>query len=212
MEAHNPQKILLVGLGNMGKALIAPVAHKHGEAAAGVQLTVVSPNTKPDFPCAYFSSLGQLEGQGPFDLILLCCKPFHVQNVCKELSAHLTDANTVLVSILAGIELATLRECTKHLQGVVVRMMPNLAVQVRKGISVILDPEPSASALIRKNLAFLNDLGTVVYAQDEKEFDALAVISGCGTGYISGLVAKFASAWTQVDGSYLILHRVPSAC
>ena len=201
METHPTKRLLLIGFGNMGKALISPlIPQPNQHEGPRFELTIVSPNTKPDFKCEYFNSVSALEGHSPFDIILLCCKPFHVREVMKQIPVCVTSEETLLVSILGGIEMPTLNECGSHLKGTITRMMPNLGVQVRKGIMVVLDATVTGSSTLTTKLAFLEHLGTLLYARDQREFDALSIVSGCGTGYVSGLISSFAKAWQKLDG------------
>jgi pyrroline-5-carboxylate reductase len=93
---------------------------------------------------------------------------------------------TILVSILAGVDLATLRALFPK-AGAIVRAMPNLPVAFGKGVVSVCTDRPAARAAADELLA---PLGLVEWVEDEALFDAYTALAGCGTGF----VLRFAQA------------------
>ena len=117
------EKILLIGCGNMGGAMLA------GWLAAGAdpaRFTVVDPMLA-ESPAGV--TLLRALPEGRFDAVLLGVKPQLLDAVASDL-ARLTHG-TVVLSILAGIELASLAARFPEARGHV-RIMPNLAAAIGK--------------------------------------------------------------------------------
>src|SRR5512139_1778248 len=94
-------KILIVGCGNMGGAMLS------GWLAGGAdpaRFAVVDPQL-PEAPVGV--TLLRSLPQGQFDAVLLGVKPQLLDQIAPDL-APLIGSNTVLLSILAGVELDSL--------------------------------------------------------------------------------------------------------
>ena len=94
--------VLIIGCGNMGGAMLA------GWLAAGLDpasFTVVDPRLEaaPDG----VTLLGELPASGAFDAVLLGIKPQGLDDAAPAI-APFVGSGTVLLSILAGVELASL--------------------------------------------------------------------------------------------------------
>ncbi len=116
------ESILIIGCGNMGGAML------QGWLASGMapeRFTIVDPvlAQAPDG----VTLLRELP-QGPFDAILLGVKPQLLGDVAPAV-ARLASARTVVLSILAGVELASLAVRFPDAGGLV-RIMPNLAAAI----------------------------------------------------------------------------------
>ena len=114
-------KVLIVGCGNMGGAMLA------GWLAGGLPasaFTVVDPvlAAAPD-GVALFREIPAEEQQ--FDAILLGFKPQQLAEGSAPI-ARVAGSQTTVLSILAGVDLATLRRRFPA-AGRIVRVMPNLA-------------------------------------------------------------------------------------
>jgi pyrroline-5-carboxylate reductase len=144
-------RLLMVGAGNMGGAMLRCWLDS-GMAPADV--TVVSPSGRampdgvrvvPAIPDA---------ADATFDAILLGLKPQQLAMVRDgALAGH---APPLLISILAGVEAATL--ATLCDAGAVVRAMPNLPVAIGKGVVAL--HSSAADAAARESLtALMQPLG-----------------------------------------------------
>lgn len=115
------------------------------------------------------------------DLVLLAVKPSKLEEVAPELA----EAREV-VSVLA---ITTLEQLRAALPGAdhVLRVMPNVAVEVRKGL---LCAAGSASATAREKL---DVLGRVVEIP-ETDFDPATAVMGCSPAYLALAVEAIADA------------------
>ena len=118
--------LLMIGCGNMAGAML------EGWLAAGADprmITVVRPSGRRPRPASAPSQPAR--GRVPA-LVLLGVKPQKLAEIAPGLAPAL-EPETILVSILAGTTLATLRALFPAPR-TVVKAMPNLPVSLRKGV------------------------------------------------------------------------------
>jgi pyrroline-5-carboxylate reductase len=114
------------------------------------------------------------------DLVVLAVKPARLDEAAVELA----DARLV-VSLLGATPLQRVAAAFPAAQ--VHRVMPNVAVEVRRGVLCLAGPP--APALREK----LSVLGQVVELPDE-EFDAATAVMGCAPAYLALAVEAIADA------------------
>jgi pyrroline-5-carboxylate reductase len=120
--------ILILGCGNMGGAMLA------GWLAAGMdpaRFTVVDPFLA-EAPAGV--RLLREVPHSRFDVVLLGIKPQTLDQAAAALAPAIGEG-TVLLSILAGTEIASLAARLPG-AGAIVRVMPNLAAAIGKSIQV----------------------------------------------------------------------------
>ena len=179
------QSLLIVGCGNMAGAML------EGWLAGGLEaarFTVVEPSDRA-FPASVVR-LRSIPETGEFDAILLGVKPQMLGAVAPGV-ARLAGGDTTVLSLLAGVELATLAErfpsAAAH-----IRLMPNLAVALGKAPIALagqgLD-EAGRAALV----ALMEPLGTPEWV-GEAEFDLVTALTGSGPGFVYRFIDALASA------------------
>lgn len=183
------QSILIVGCGNMGGAML------EGWLAGGVdpaRITVADPAMRG---AAHGVRVVPEAPHEPFDVLLLGVKPQLLDLVAPQV-AHAVGAGTVLLSILAGVELATLQ--TRFPQnGGIVRIMPNLAAAIGKSPLALCAAgvdEP------RRKLVedLLGALGSAEWLDSEALFDAVTALSGCGPAFVYRYIEALAAGATAL--------------
>ncbi|MBA2346919.1 MAG: pyrroline-5-carboxylate reductase [Solirubrobacterales bacterium] len=114
------------------------------------------------------------------DTVLLAHKPYQLASVAEQLSGF----SGLVVSVLGGVTLDALR--TAYPQASVAAVMPNTAVEVRRGVSLVAEGSDEPE---RVNQLF-GRVGSVM-TLPETALGAGTGISGVGPAY----VALFAEAW-----------------
>lgn len=178
-----PQSLLFVGCGNMAGAML------DGWLAAGIdpsRFVVVDPGRKTVPPGV--TLLDELP-QRQFDAILLGVKPQMLGDIAPRI-ALMTDESTAILSILAGVELATLRTRFPE-AGAVVRVMPNLAASLGKS-PIALAGEGLDEAGHSDIAAFMDLLGTAEWI-GEDTFDLVTALAGSGPGFVYRFIDALAS-------------------
>ena len=181
-----PAPAWFVGCGNMGRAIVdgwrlagidlgkAVVIRPSGEAVEGVRTVTRLADAGP-----------------PPKLVVLAVKPQMLDEVAEQLRPWLTS-RTIIVSILAGVELASLRARFPN-NAAIVRAMPNLPVAIRRGVTGLVagDLEDSTRQRVADLFAAL---GFAMWMADEDKLAALGSVAGAGPAYVARFIAALAKA------------------
>ena len=184
------ETILLVGCGNMGGAMLA------GWLAGGIapsRFTVVDP-VLAEAP-AGVTLLRELPQGAAFDAVLLGVKPQMLAELAPSIAPFVRGDTTVL-SILAGVELATLATRFPD-AGALVRMMPNLAAAIGKS-PIALAGQGLDDARKAKVTALLAPLGTPEWLASESLFDLVTALAGSGPAFVYRFIDALASGATAL--------------
>lgn len=181
-----PSPTWMVGCGNMGGAVV------EGWRTAGFDLnglTVIRPSGRPvEGVRTVFAAADA--GPAP-KVVILAIKPQKLDEVAPGLRPLLT-AKTILVSMLAGVETASLRE---RFPGVatVVRAMPNIAVAIRRGVIALFSEDEDGAP--RQQVAELfQPLGFAPWVSEEGKLAAIGSVAGAGPAYVARFIAALAKA------------------
>src|SRR3954447_16460986 len=157
-----PGPLFLIGCGNMAGAMLK------GWLDAGAdpsEITVVRPSGAPvGEGVRVLTALPEDEVPA---LVLLGVKPQKLDEVAPSLAPVLAP-ETILISILAGVEVEALRQRFPALR-TIVRAMPNTPVALRKGVVGLFadDAGPQAREAVGRLMAAL---GHVEWIDDEALF------------------------------------------
>lgn len=125
-----------------------------------------------------------------FDLVVLGVKPQLLDDVVPAL-APLLAGGTVLVSMLAGVELASLAARFPQARALV-RVMPNLAAAIGKSPVALygqgLDDDARAALA-----ALMAPLGTPEWLADEGQLDAVTALAGSGPAFVYRFIDALAA-------------------
>lgn len=180
-----PRPTWFVGCGNMGGAII------DGWRTGGLDLgpiTVIRPSAMPVEGTRTIAGLA--DAGPPPKLVVLAFKPQKLDEIAPELRRYLS-ANTVVVSLLAGVEAQSLRQRFPG-GGAIVRAMPNLPVAVRRGVIGLYSADADPRTQQELNDLF-SALGFAMWMADETKLSALGSVAGAGPAY----VARFIGALTK---------------
>ena len=181
-----PEPTWFVGCGNMGGAIL------DGWRLGGLDLapvTVIRPSAKAVEGTRVVSSFAEA-GSAP-KIAVLAFKPQKLDEIAPQLRQHLS-ARTVVVSLLAGVEAASLRQRFPGV-GAIARASTNLPVAVRRGIIGLYSPDADGPAQTDLNNLF-SALGYTMWMADEQKLAALGSVSGAGPAYVARFVAALAKA------------------
>jgi pyrroline-5-carboxylate reductase len=184
----NSGRILLVGFGNMGQALVRGWLDS-GRAAANVRVVEPAASARGvarDLGVAASDSVASaLAGFRP-DVVVLAVKPNQIGSALGECSA-VAGATTVWLSIAAGKTIAAL-SAGLGAKAAVVRAMPNTPAAIGKGMTALV----ANAAVTAEQRALCTDLmaavGAVAWLDDERHMDAVTAVSGSGPAYVFLLI------------------------
>jgi len=194
-----PQPTWFAGCGNMGGAIL------DGWRTGGMDLgavTVIRPSGKPVEGARTITSFA--EAGAPPKLVILAFKPQMLDEIAPELRKFLS-AKTTVVSIVAGVEVASLRQRFPGV-GAIVRAMPNLPVAVRRGVTGLFSPDVDQRTEAELNNLF-SALGFAMWMADESKLAAIGSVAGAGPAY----VARFIAALTKAGEHRGLTHDIAAS-
>lgn len=182
-------RILLFGYGTMASAML------EGWLKSGLEpsrFTVYNPRPKPVPDGVAFTT--ELP-RGAFDAVVLGVKPQKLAEVAGEVGA-LVDPGTVLLSMLAAIDLTTLAARFPQ-AGAIVRLMPNLAVAIGQSPNALV--ARGLSDAQRAAITHLAErLGTAEWLTDETQFDLVTALAGSGPGFVYRFIDALAGGAAEL--------------
>lgn len=114
------------------------------------------------------------------DLLILSVKPQDFKQLAAEIAGHIS-ANTLVLSIMAGMEIASIQQALNHTH--VLRAMPNSPVEIGMGMTVFTASETVAAEQVRWVENILSTTGRTLYLENESLLDAVTALSGSGPAY-----------------------------
>lgn len=175
-----PAPAWLVGCGNMAGAMV------DGWRAAGVDLSGVTVIRPTGTPVREVRTVTAYPAESP-RFVMLGFKPQKLDEIAPGLAPHV-GKDAILVSMLAGVGAASLRDRFGEARAIV-RVMPNLPVAQRQGVTALYSAEDDDGA--RTLVAdLMSALGLAPWCADEAAFSAIGAVAGSGPAY----VARFAAA------------------
>ena len=181
--------ILMIGCGNMAGAML------EGWLASGLspdRFTIVDP-VREKAPGG-IGILREIPASGTFDAILLGVKPQMLADLAPVV-APLTNGDTTIMSMLAGVELETLADRFPKVDGVV-RVMPNLAVALGKA-PVALAQHGLDQAGKDAVFALMQPLGAPEWVSEDR-FDLVTALAGSGPAFVYRFTDALGSAATRL--------------
>jgi pyrroline-5-carboxylate reductase len=181
-----PAPTWFVGCGNMGGAIL------DGWRLGGMDLgaiTVIRPSGIQVEGTRTVTSF--TEAGSPPKLVVLAFKPQKLDEIAPELRKWLS-AQSVVVSLLAGVEAASLRQRFPGV-GAIVRATPNLPVAVRRGVTGIYSSDADKQTQQQLNDLF-SALGFAMWMADEAKLGVLGSVAGAGPAYVARFIAAVTKA------------------
>jgi len=178
-----------VGCGNMGSAIL------DGWRLGGLDpniITVIRPSGRAVEGVRVVTRVADA-GPAP-KVAVLAFKPQKLDEIAPELRKYLSSKTTI-VSLLAGVEAASLRQRFPGV-GAIVRAMPNLAVAIRRGVTGLYSPDVDQAMQDELNSLF-SALGFAMWMADEGKLAALGSVAGAGPAYVARFIAALAKAGQQ---------------
>jgi len=182
--------ILQFGCGNMGGAMLK------GWLAGGIPpefFTIIDPYLEV-VPAGVRLLAAAPQGEGAFDVVLLGFKPQQLPDAAAAVALSV-GPQTLLLSILAGVDIATLRLCFPQ-AGAIVRVMPNLAAALGKSpIALVGDANDAARA---RTDALMAPLGQAEWLSGEDQMDLVTALAGSGPAFVYRFIDALAQGAAEL--------------
>jgi len=179
------KKVVLVGCGNMGHAMLEGWLRTGRLKSADV--AVVEPADvlrirAAELGCDAVATAGDLAHDNEPTLVVFAVKPQVIRDVVPHYKAF-AGSRTAFLSVAAGTRIVTFEEILGA--GVpVIRCMPNTPASIGKGMMVVVANGRVEPAVMEFVTDLLSASGEVTTIGDEGLMDAVTAVSGSGPAYI----------------------------
>lgn len=167
----------------MGEAVISSLLRQGVAGPAEITACDILPARRQHLQGSYGIQVMEraadaLEGR---DILLLAVKPQEFMGAALEMAGRL-DARQVVLSIMAGVSIATIQEALRH--EAIVRAIPNTPAQIGEGVTVWTATPQVTEASRGEVRRILAALGQEMEVPEEKYVDMATAVSSSGPAYI----------------------------
>jgi len=176
-------RLAFIGGGVMGEAIIAAVLRGGLAQPADITVCDVSVQRREHLSQAYGVATAESAARAVAgsQFVVLAVKPQEFADAARQLRGKL-DASQTVVSIMAGVMLATLRDGLGH--DAIVRSMPNTPAQIGEGMTVWTATEAVSAPARDYVRRVFGALGQELDVADEKYVDMATAVSGSGPAFV----------------------------
>lgn len=205
--------IMIIGAGAMGSAIVRGwigSSQPPADVLCGGNFTVVDPNADKNLTLVQELGVNAVEdartaadrigdADAVPDVVLLAVKPQIIDDVMADLASlywfESAERTPLVVSIAAGVPTSRI-EAALGGDARVVRVMPNLPLQVSLGASVVAKGANAADEEAKLVCDLFAALGFASLV-DESQIDAACAISGGGPAYVAKMIEDLTSAGVE---------------
>ena len=176
-------KILLIGCGHMGTALLTTWLKK-----TKYSFTVIDPKNFRKLESKFkkrvvaLNSYSKINNFKQFDFIIFAIKPQVSKIVLKQFTNVQFKKNVIFLTIIAGKKISFYSKFLS-LKSQIVRVMPNMPASIEIGMSCIYFNNYTMKSNKTKSVKLFENLGKVLILNKETDIDKVTAISGSGPGY-----------------------------
>jgi pyrroline-5-carboxylate reductase len=191
------KQVGFLGSGNMGEALIHGLLHGHVCRPEQIVCSDVRPERLKTIRDKYGirSTSHNTDVVKQAEIVILAVKPQIMKEVLEEVGKHL-DLSKLVISIAAGVPLSAIETLVKK-DLKLIRVMPNICVSVREGVSAIAGGKHASKDDLLTAKAIFDSVGKSLFIE-ESLLDAVTGLSGSGPAYIFLIIDALADAGVKV--------------
>jgi len=191
------RQVGLIGTGNIGEALIKGLLHGHVCKPEQIFCSDTRLERLKSIREMYGvkGTSHNIEIAKHSDILILAVKPQIMKQVVSEVTKHL-DLSKLIISIAAGVPLDAIESCAKK-ELKLIRVMPNICVSVREGISAIAGGKHVTKEDLMIAKTIFDSVGKSLFIE-ENLLDAVTGLSGSGPAYIFLIIDALADAGVKV--------------
>jgi len=196
MVLQNKQ-VGVIGAGNMGEALVNGLLHGQVCKPGQVFCSDARPERQKEIRQAYGVKVTSrnIEVAKQSEILILAVKPQVMKPVISEIAKYI-DLSKLVISIAAGVPLSAIESCAeKELR--LIRVMPNICVSVREGVSAIAAGKHVEKEDLTIAKTIFDSVGKSLFI-GENLLDAVTGLSGSGPAYIFLMIDALADAGVSV--------------
>ena len=191
-------KILLIGCGHMGSALL-----KAWCTGTNYSFIVIDParhqNINRNFnnKVKAYKTIVEIKNITLFDIIIFAIKPQIAEQVLKNFNKPKFKKKTVFVSIVAGKKISFYNKFLPK-SSQFIRVMPNMPAMINEGMSCLFANKNVSPINKNKVSSLFSKIGKILWLTDELAMNKVTAISGSGPGYIFLFIDAFEKAALQL--------------
>ncbi|HSA07113.1 MAG TPA: pyrroline-5-carboxylate reductase [Candidatus Gastranaerophilales bacterium] len=191
------RKIGFIGAGTMAKAIINGIIASRILPKENITASEISPEqaNKASEETGIKIFTDNIELAKDSDVIILCVKPYAVEDVLKKLKSFITE-DKMIVSIAAGVSVKTIEEALDK-KIPVIRVMPNTPVLVREGMSAVCKGQYASKENADFVINIFNSIGRCIEVE-EKFINAVTGISGSGPAFMYLIIDAIADGGVKM--------------
>ena len=178
-----PVKISFLGCGNMGRSLIGGLLG-NGYPADMLCGADTEPAQRQELASRFNISVVADNNAAVSDaeVVVLAVKPQAIESLLNSVAGTLQKQNPLIISIAAGVRLASISRILGD-NLAVVRAMPNTPALVQAGAAALIANKNVSSTQRDIAESILRAVGTALWLDDETKIDVATALSGSGPAY-----------------------------
>jgi pyrroline-5-carboxylate reductase len=175
--------IAFIGGGNMAHGLIGGLVHANYPAE---QIWVCDPNAAKlqalDERYGVHTAKDNEQAAGHAEVVVLAVKPNSLQHVLNQLSPIIMTKKPLLISLAAGVTLATMQKWLGF-DTAMIRCMPNIPAIVGSGATALYANSMADTTQCEMAESIMRSVGLTVWLNAEAQLDSVTALSGSGPAY-----------------------------
>ncbi|MFT5577488.1 MAG: pyrroline-5-carboxylate reductase [Paraglaciecola psychrophila] len=175
--------ITFIGAGNMASSIIGGLIAKGFSPQSITASDPFEPSRQQLHQTTGVSvsddNLSAIEGA---DILVLAVKPQMMKKVLEDLAPAIQTLKPLIISIAAGIEIASMNTWLGGGQAIV-RCMPNTPALVQAGATALYANSTVNTAQRAQADTILSAVGSALWVDSEAQLDAVTAVSGSGPAY-----------------------------
>ena len=176
-------KIAIIGAGNMGGAIARGLAHSNMDIKIAVADLAQDKLDELKAECdAIEVSTDSLTIVTDADVVLIAVKPWLVEPVLKGALPALDLSRQIVLSIAAGVDIATITSWLGNEQAVVFRAIPNTAISIHQSMTFVSHNANATADQVAQVEAIFNALGKAAVIE-ERLMGAATSLCSCGIAF-----------------------------
>ena len=183
------KSIGFIGAGNMGSAIISGIMKS--EAFNRLPIYVCDRVINENIKNLNINGINLSELVNNSDYIILCVKPKNIFELISDIKKIPGYDKKVYISIAAGVKIRSLKEALGDVK--IIRVMPNLALKVGAGMSVITHCPLVSDDEFSFGESIFSSVGKTLCVNEDL-IDACTAINGSGPAYVFMFIEALADA------------------
>lgn len=193
----NRKKICILGVGNMGEALLKAMLFSGIYTKEDLIVSDISEERLTHINSIYGveTTRENSEAAASSEFIILAVKPGTVKSLIEEISPSINESK-VIISLVTGVKIARIRKWLRR-ETPVIRVMSNTPVIVKEGATAI-SPGPGVKERdIEVARKMFDSVGKTVILGEE-HLNAVTGLSGSGPAYVFTIIEALADGGVKV--------------